>query len=393
MQRDKQLKTAKPLTHVIEGIHYESRRFVRLEISGGCISTISEIKSKTSIDDAFIIAPGFIDNQVNGYWGIDFTSGNISRKDFMRVSNRIWHDGVTTFLPTIVTASHKTMISGLKKLGSFINNKELFGSVPGIHLEGPFLSPEQGFFGCHPSEYLRLPDIKVFGEYLECSGNRIIQVTIAPELEGAIDFIKYCVRKSIVIALGHTNATTFEIKEAVKNGATVSTHLGNGCANLIHRHNNPLWPQLANDTLYASIIADGQHLTGEELKVFYRAKGTEKLLLTSDVTMFIGMKPGKYEYMGSWIEKNKAGLLLNPALGCLAGASMPLSKGVEIIMKNTGCSIGDAINMASRNVASALRLDDRGSLAPGKRADILLLKHKRNKIDICQVFIAGRRIR
>ena len=163
----------------------------------------------------------------------------------------------------MITNSHDNLVRNLRILDIACRADEpLSESVPGFHLEGPYLSPEEGYRGCHPVQNIR----KAFMEtnssvYQKASGGRIIQVTVAPEAEGALEFISQCTREGIIVAIGHTNASAEQISRAVDNGAILSTHLGNGCANLIDRHNNPIWPQLANDRLTSSIIADGHHLT------------------------------------------------------------------------------------------------------------------------------------
>jgi N-acetylglucosamine-6-phosphate deacetylase len=161
---------------------------------------------------------------------------------------------------------------------------------------------------------------------------------------------------------------------------------------MIHRHNNPLWPQLANDLLIPTIIADGHHLTPEEIRVFYKVKGPGKLILTSDITHLSGLKPGKYVFFGSEIVMTDDGLIKNPVLDCLAGASLPLRTGISNVMKFTGCPMGEAFNMASGNVAEALDITDRGSLEPGRRADLVLFKRNGYEIIINQVFVKGRRV-
>jgi N-acetylglucosamine-6-phosphate deacetylase len=197
---------------------------------------------------------------------------------------------------------------------------------------------------------------------------------------------------NIIVSIGHTNASAEQIKLAVDYGARLSTHLGNGCANLIDRHLNPLWPQLANDLLTPSIIADGHHLLPEEVQVFYKVKGPQNIILTSDVTHLIGMTPGKYLFMGSEVVFTDEGLIKNPVLNCLAGASMPLRTGVGNVMKFTGCTLGEAVNMASGNVARIYNLSDRGSLAPGKRADLILFELEGSNLVIKQTLVNGRNV-
>jgi N-acetylglucosamine-6-phosphate deacetylase len=372
------------------GIHYETGEAIRIRAEDGIITKVSELRGKSpGLSDLFI-APGLIDNQVNGYAGIDFGSRDLDPGKIMRATVAMWKDGVTTYLPTLVTAAHEDLLKNFSVLASSISDKIIEDCIPGFHLEGPYLSGESGFFGCHPVEYLRDPSLKEFEEYQKAAGGRISILTIAPELPGAMDLIKFCSGKNIRVSLGHTNATANQIDEAVKSGARLSTHLGNGCANMIHRHNNPLWPQLANEKLTPSIIADGHHLLDEEIKVFLKVKGPGNIILTSDVTFLIGMEPGEYEYMGSRIVKTGDGLIKNPELNCLAGASFPLKAGVEKIMGLPYYTPGQAINMASKNVAGVLNLNDRGTLDPGKRADIIMFKLINGKIKIKETYKGGK---
>jgi N-acetylglucosamine-6-phosphate deacetylase len=197
-------------------------------------------------------------------------------------------------------------------------------------------------------------------------------------------------KNELIVVLGHTNASAEQIMKAVENGARLSTHLGNGCANFIHRHLNPIWPQLANNQLTATIIADGQHLLPEEIQVFYKVKGPDNIILTSDIMYLAGMAPGKYTFLGNEVILTEDGKLINPRLNCLAGASFPLKKGVENIMNYVGCSLTRAINMASLNVARIYSLHDRGKLAQGYRADIILFEREGNRMILTQTFLKGK---
>jgi N-acetylglucosamine-6-phosphate deacetylase len=374
---------------VVEGIHYETGRRVRACFCDGIITHIEESVNKPENDSSDYIAPGLIDNQVNGYAGIDFSGGDLSLNSIKKAAELMLHDGVTTFLPVVVTGSQENMLRNLRILSGALTDHQLRASIPGFHLEGPWLSAETGFYGCHPVKYLRKPTISEFTEYQEAADGNIIEITIAPELDGAMELIRYCSENGVKVALGHTNASAVQIAEAVRNGAGISTHLGNGCANLIDRHRNPLWPQLANDLLTPSVIADGHHLLPEELKVFSKAKGFDNMIITSDVNFLIGMKPGIYEYMGSKVVMSSDGLVKVPELNCLAGASMPLKKGIEIMMRDTGCTLGQAVNLATINVAKVLGLNERGTLESGKKADLILFNSADGKLEICQTFKNG----
>lgn len=375
-------------TIVIEAIHYETNKPVRIETANGLITRISETDESIR-EKGLYVAPGLIDNQINGYKGVDFSDPQLDTGKIRTAVEAIRKEGVTTFFPTIITGSHENLLKTFRNLAESMKDVEIRKSVPGFHLEGPYISPVEGFYGCHPAEYIRKPSWMEFCEYQEAAKGNIRQVTIAPEAEGAMEFIRLCVLNNIIVAIGHTNASAEQIKQAAEYGAKLSTHLGNGCANLIDRHHNPLWPQLANDLLKISVIVDGHHLLPEEVKVFYKVKGPQNIVLTSDLTHLGGMAPGKYNFLGSEVVLTGEGLIKNPMLNCLAGASLPLRTGVENIIKFTGCSLGEAINMAAANVARIYNLSDRGVLAPGKRADLILFEINGNKIEIRNVFVGG----
>ena len=378
--------------NMISGIHYKTGRPVTIEIEDGIIQKITEINSKSVNGPDYFISPGLIDNQINGYAGIDFSHESFT-PDMMHIAAMaIWKDGATSYLPTLITNSHENLIRNFTILASTINDRYMRGSIPGFHLEGPYLSKEKGFYGCHPVCHLRKPSWDEFTKYQEASGGKIIQVTLSPELDGAFEFIALCKANGVEISIGHTNASAEQIELAVTSGARLSTHLGNGCANIINRHLNPIWPQLANDLLTPTIIADGLHLRPEEIKVFYKVKGPDNLILTSDVNHLIGLAPGKYIYMGGEVIYSDDGVVRNAELNCLAGASFPVKKGVEIMMDYTGCSLGNAIKMASENVARVYGLVDRGTLEPGKRADIILFEKHGNKITIRETWVNGIRV-
>ncbi|MGB7296031.1 MAG: N-acetylglucosamine-6-phosphate deacetylase [Candidatus Aminicenantales bacterium] len=362
---------------------------MRVEIENGLIRNISEAHSEDAGGKDLYVAPGLIDNQVNGYRGVDFADERLSLEGIKSAAEAVWKDGVTTFLPTLVTAGHDDLIRNLKILARTSEDAFFKGSIPGFHLEGPYLSPEPGYYGCHPVQHLRKPSWREFMAHQEAAGGKIIEVTLAPELESAIEFIRSCREKGIVTAIGHTNATAEQINLAVENGARLSTHLGNGCANLIHRHRNPLWPQLANDRLTPSLIADGHHLTSDEIRVFYKIKGPDNLILTSDTTHLIGLPPGDYVYLGSKVILSAEGLVMNPERNCLAGASLPLLKGIENMMNYAGCGLGTAVNLACRNVARVLGMDDRGSLSVGKRADLIMFEKCENRLHIKKTYVKG----
>jgi N-acetylglucosamine-6-phosphate deacetylase len=385
------MMTKEKKTHfTIFGIHYATGKPVRVEINDGKIGNIVETEEQEKEMFSLFIAPGLIDNQINGYANVDFSGSDLSSGGVINATKSIWREGVTSFLPTLITGSHENLIKNFRILHEAFSKDDLFTkSVPGFHLEGPFISPDEGYRGCHPLQHIRKPSWEEFNLFQKAAGGKIIQVTIAPELEGSLDFIRLCTINRIVTSAGHTKSTAEDIRKAVENGMRLSTHLGNGCANFIHRHLNPIWPQLANDKLTPSIIADGFHLLPEEIKVFYKVKGPGNLILTSDVIYLAGMAPGKYTFLESEVILTEEGMLKNLELNCLAGASFPLKKGVGNMIKFIGCSLSEAIDMASGNVARIYGLEDRGSLAKGKRADLIMFEKDGDDLKIRKTYLNG----
>jgi len=375
----------------VEGLFYLDGTPVSIEIVDGMIS---QLIRKASFDDPnssnVYVAPGLIDNQINGYVSIGFSSPELTVEGIRTATRALWKAGVTTFLPTVVTSSHERLMENFAILAKATHDREIGQSVSGFHLEGPYISPIDGFRGAHNKQWVRPPDWEEFKKVNEMAENKILQITIAPEVEGAMEFIHNCVRKGIVVALGHHNGSTEIIKQAVDAGAVIATHLGNGCANMIHRHDNPLWQQLADDRLMASIIVDGFHLRPEEVQVFYKVKGVERIVLTSDVTKLAGMPPGEYSYDGRDVVLTPEGCIKFPAQNVLAGAASPISKGVGNIIKFTQCSLADAINMASKNPARLYGFNDRGEIRPGKRADLILFTLNDGALFIKKTIIAGK---
>lgn len=376
----------------IEGIHYADGKPVQLTISDGKIEAVQQIEKLTDEGTELIIAPGFFDNQVNGFAGVSFIFGNgdLTVEGVERATRELWKKGVTTYLPTLTTNSQELLVKNFRILAEVIDDESIRGSIPGFHLEGPYINPNDGFRGAHPKRFVRLPDWNEFMELVEAADHHILQVTVAPEMPGAQDFIRKCTANGIKVAVGHHNANKEQLDQAVLHGARISTHLGNGCANMINRHRNPLWPQLANDDLMISIICDGFHLLPEEIKTFYAVKGPEKTIITSDVTSYAALEPGEYTTQtGETIELTEDGMLRYPAQNVLYGSAAPVTKGVGHIMEVTGCTLADAIQMSSTNPARLYGLNDRGKLEPGKRADIILFQLKNSEVHIERTYVDG----
>ena len=376
-----------------------------IEIENGLISSLNPALNET-IDaiDAMgcYVAPGLIDIQVNGYNSVSFSlesaqdtakeNSDLTVEDIKKVTEGLWKEGVTTYFPTLTTNSKELLIKNFRTLTAAASDSANLGSIAGFHLEGPYISPIDGYRGAHPLEHVRKPDMEEFKELFKASGENIKLLTLAPETEGAMEFITECRKMGVVVSLGHHNGSSVQITNAITNGAVLSTHLGNGCPRIIDRHNNHLWPQLADSRLKIAVIADGFHLTPEMLQVFYKVKGVENTILTSDMTSYAGMPTGIYKIKnGQTIEKAANGKLSFSATnGGLYGSATTLQDGVTHFMNVTGCSLQEAIQMATVNPANIHGLTDRASIEVGKRADLILFTIENAKIVIQKTIVAGK---
>jgi N-acetylglucosamine-6-phosphate deacetylase len=373
---------------IVEGILYSTRKPVSIEISDGIIVGIKH-GGESSNGSQLIVAPGLVDIQINGYDGIDFSDPDLTAEDLKKMVNGLWEVGVTTVLATVTTNDHEHLMKSFKALSNALTDPDVRMTIPGFHLEGPYISPEPGFRGAHPEMFIRPPDLQEFKQYQEAANNMIRLITVAPEFEGVIPLIQYCTDNDIVVSLGHHNGSAEQITAAVDAGASFSTHLGNGCANMIHRHNNPLWPQLAEDRLSAGIIVDGFHLNRAEVQTFYKVKGDDLTILVSDAVDLAGLPPGEYQRWGGTVVLTPD-VVKFPAENVLAGAASPISKCVGNMMRFTGCSLESAINMASRNPARLIGLDDIGEIKVGKRADLIFFTLDDSNVNIHKTMLNGK---
>jgi N-acetylglucosamine-6-phosphate deacetylase len=375
-------------TDSINGIYYKDGKPVSLELINGNISDISR-PNELIKNSSWYLAPGLIDIQINGYMGVDFSGPDLTVEEIKKATKALWKVGVTSYFPTIITSDFSRMKKNFTILSKAKEDPEIGSSLAGFHLEGPYISPVDGFRGAHLEKYTRKPNWQEFLILQKAAKNNIRLITVAPELDGAIQFIKKLVDSGVIVSLGHHNGSVSQIKDAVSAGARMATHLGNGCANMINRHNNPIWPQLSNDLITPTLIADGFHLNREEIRTFYKTKGADNTILVSDALDLAGLPPGEYI-------RGERKLLLTPNvvkfpdINALAGAASPISKCLEVVMDFTNCSLEDAIKMASLNPAKMFSLNDRGLIKKGKRGDIVLFTMKGDKIQIKKTFVAGK---
>lgn len=264
---------------------------------------------------------GFVDLQVNGFTGVDFSSPDLTREAFIDASRELFARGTAAFLPTLITSSLDTYRLVLPLIAEVMDEPEFEGRLLGIHLEGPFLSPKPGAIGAHDPSLVQPPSIEVFDQLQEWARGKIKLLTIAADADGAVELTRHAVTLGVAVSVGHHMATARNLEQVADAGATALTHLGNGIPNQIHRHNNAIWAGLAEDRLTAMLIADGHHLPDPVLKSIIRAKGVERVVITSDAAPLAGMPAGEYQVWGARIVLEESGLLHDPEKGNLAGSS------------------------------------------------------------------------
>lgn len=377
------------MKYSLEGIHFQTGKPIQVIIMDGIIQEIMELESSISKN---LIAPGFVDLQVNGFQGIDFNDSNLKEQDVLKVTRAMFESGVTTYFPTVITNSEDSIRKSLKTISlACASNGLIQSTVQGIHLEGPFLSKEEGPRGAHPLKYIQAPNWEKFSAWQDVAEGRIKLITVSPEWEGAVGFIEKCVESGVKVAIGHTAANTSQIEAAIDAGATLSTHLGNAAHLMLPRHPNYLWDQLASEKLWTSLIADGFHLPDAVLKVFMKVKPKTTFLI-SDSTRFAGISPGNYQSpIGGDVVLSKNGRLYmekNPRL--LAGSASSLLQCINYLVDRQLTSRPEVIEMASVRPLQFLDTGYSGGLRSGSKADLLVLTINGKDLEILQTIKMGK---
>ncbi len=344
------------------------------------------------------IAPGFHDLQVNGYGGHDFNAGSWGldtrvepAEGFALLQRDLAGHGIALFCPTVITDSVEQMAANLRRIAKAVaTDAQLRSGVTGIHLEGPFLSPVEGPRGAHPLEHVRGPDIPLFQRLQDAAEGLIRICTLAPELPGALALIEHLVAAGVVAAIGHTGANAKAIRDAVSAGATLSTHIGNGCHAAIPRHDSYIWEQLACDRLTATLIVDGHHIEPAEARVMVRAKRPERIALISDAVMLAGLPPGRYAR--GRFEVMPDGHIVLTGTPYLAGASALLDTCIVNAWRWTDMDLAQAVACATEVPARVLDLERKGRIAAGFDADLTLFRIAPDgPMEIIATIVGGRR--
>ncbi|MBN1580695.1 MAG: N-acetylglucosamine-6-phosphate deacetylase [Anaerolineae bacterium] len=348
--------------------------------------------------DIFCTA-GLFDVQINGYWGRGFKDVDLGPDGIRDLCWSIALSGSTYFLPTVTTDAPETMRAAVDNVAAACRAyPDVAAMVAGIHQEGPWISPLDGPRGAHPLAHVTPPSITEFERLQAASGNRITMLTVAPEVEGMLDFIREIADRNVVVCLGHHQADGPTIYQALQAGARSVTHLGNGCMPTMDRHHNVLWEQAAQDRLYASIIADGHHLPPAAAKVLYRAKPRDKLILVSDAISMAGAPPGLYQHGDAIAQMTPSGRFGFYRSPILIGAAVPLARCLANMASfvDEDKTPADYISHATQVPGTLMNIPHlaRPLGSPGTPATFVVWRWKRDAPDLIpqRIVIRGRTI-
>ncbi len=351
---------------------------VEIVIAGGRIEAIrptvtTESRPAVGGPDC-LVTEGFLDIQVNGFATVDFNRPELTATELTRATQAMWRSGVTRFLPAVITAPVKNMLATLAAIaGARHEAPSLRRAIPGIHLEGPFLAPEDGPRGAHPADSIRDPDWDLFERFQEAAHGLIRFVTLAPERPGAIGLIARLRKAGVMVGIGHSDAKEADIDRAVEAGAQISCHLGNGAHAVLPRHRNYIQKQLATDALMASLIVDGHHLPSYVVKNMFRCKGLDRVILITDAMAAASAPPGEYRLGDVLAEVGPDGYVRLPGTPYLAGSALTMDRAIDNAVRFAGLSLEDALPLASRQ-PRRLFTDLGGGVVPGERADLVILR-------------------
>lgn len=329
---------------------------LEITIENNSVHSIQEVES---VDSELLITPALVDIQVNGFAGFDLNVPTVTASDVIEMVRMLWRVGTGFLCPTIVTASYEDIRNSIKAIVAACHSNPLVDrSILGIHLEGPYISPDDGPRGAHPIQHVREPNWDEFLRLQDTAEGTIKIVTIAPEISGAISLIEKLVAEGVIVAIGHTDASPQDIRDSISAGAKLSTHLGNGAHAMIQRHPNYIWEQLGADELWASLIVDGYHLPPSVVKSMIRAKTLERCILISDATALARMPSGHYEFAGQAVKLTAHRKIHLLGTEYLAGSAIELTNGIENVVRFAGISLSEAISLATSQPLKLLGVDN-----------------------------------
>ncbi|MET0961190.1 MAG: N-acetylglucosamine-6-phosphate deacetylase [Psychrobacillus psychrotolerans] len=314
----------------------------------------------------WIVMPGFIDMHIHGSAGFDMMDA--TEVALRGMSRSLVKEGTTSYLPTTITQRVDAIEAALENVNGFLNNADE-AEVLGIHVEGPYISTK--WAGAQPIEHITEPSIEQFLKWQQLSGNRIKQVTIAPEIVGGFEFVQAMSEEGIISSIGHSDASSDEVEKAVQLGAKQATHLYNQMRPFHHRDTGVVGSVLLEDHMKVEIIVDYIHSHMKAVNFAYRLKGAEGIILITDAMRAKGLEYGEYDLGGQTVYVTEKGAHLSS--GALAGSILTMDQAVRNMKQTTGCSLQELVSMSSTNAAKQLKLSHKGYIGEGFDADLVIL--------------------
>ena len=329
-----------------------------------------------------IVLPGFVDQHVHGAGGADAMDGTVEAIE--TISKTLAKEGTTSFLATTMTQSEENIEKAMHAVKAFREKDSDGARAVGVHLEGPFIALK--YKGAQPAQYVVSPDKAIFEKYNTASGNAIKLVTLAPEVDGAEEFISYLNERGIVASIGHTGAGVETVQKAVECGASNVTHTYNAQSALHHREIGVVGSAMLFDELNCEMIADTIHVSVPAMKLLVKNKPKDKVTLITDAMRAKGIPDGVSELGGQtvYVKNGEARL----ADGTLAGSVLKMNRALENVVEKVGVSFTQAVDFATINPAKNLGLDKEiGSIKVGKRADFTILN---KNYDVVYTIVGGK---
>lgn len=334
------------------------------------------------------VIPGMIDIHIHGSNGADVM--DCSEEGLKEMSKSLVCEGTTSFLATTMTQSPDLIKKALRTVADYKGKQDIDeAEILGVHLEGPYINAERA--GAQPLEYIVNPDIELFQEFQEAAKGLIKIVTVAPEKENGLEFVKFLKEHNVISSIGHSTATCHQAEASFEAGSQHITHFYNGLNPLHHREASVVGAALLHDEQFVEMIVDGIHIDPKVVELTYKVKGSSRILLVTDSMRAKYLPDGEYDLGGQKVLVHKGEARIDT--GSLAGSIIRMDEAMRNIMKFTNCDLSDIVKMTSENQARQIQLFDRkGSIAPDKDADLVILDEEHNVImTICRGNIAYKR--
>lgn len=354
--------------HIVNASHLRKHQDVWIE-QGKIQQIASHIPKSAAIEidgTGQYLMPGFIDMHIHGSANADVMDATQDALHTLAAS--LVREGVTSFLATTMTQQTSAIEAALQAVAQF-EAQQNEAQLLGIHLEGPFISKER--VGAQPIDYVAAPDAELFTKWQQLSGNRIVQVTLAPEVLGGDELLQTLREQGIVASIGHSDATFEQVQHAISLGVTQATHLYNQMRPFHHRDPGVVGGVLLSQDVKVEVIADYIHSHPHALALAYRMKGADGLVLITDAMRAKGLPHGEYELGGQAVYVTEKGAHL--AQGNLAGSVLTMDEAVRNMQQATGCDVCELVAMTSFNAAQQLQLVHKGIIAEQADADVVLM--------------------